>query len=105
MTSCDGSTLDLVYEVGREFTDVMFTVTNQLQQLRLTDNETFLLKAYVIFDGKNIYRDMMLCCYVTLQRANGQRVVSPRIRCRVTRSRLDNAGTSKVQQDDYTDEF
>ena len=54
MTSHDGYTLDLVDEVGREFTDVMFTVTNQLQQLRLTDDETFLLKAYVIFDGNII---------------------------------------------------
>jgi len=52
MTSLDGCTLDLVDEAGREFTDVMFTVTNQLQRLQLTDNETFLLKAYVIFDGK-----------------------------------------------------
>ena len=43
--------LDLVDEVGREFTDVMLTITYQLQQLHLTDNETFLLKAYVIFDG------------------------------------------------------
>jgi len=54
MTSCDGCTLDLVDEVGREFTDVMFTVTNQLQQLRLTDDETSLIEAYVIFDGRNI---------------------------------------------------
>jgi len=51
VTSHDGCTLDLVNEVGRQFTDVMFGVTNQLQQLRLTDNETFLLKAYVIFAG------------------------------------------------------
>jgi len=46
--------LDLVDEVGREFTDVMFTVANQLQQLRLTEDETSLIAAYVIFDGKNI---------------------------------------------------
>jgi len=51
--------LDLVTEVGREFTDVMFAVTDQLQQLHLTDNETFLLKAYVIFDGT-------MLCYVIL---------------------------------------
>jgi len=43
-----------VDEVGREFTDVMFTVANQLQQLRLTEDETSLIAAYVIFDGKNI---------------------------------------------------
>ena len=55
MTSRDGCILDLIDEVGREFTDVMFAVTNQLQQLGLTDNETILLKAYVIFDGNIIF--------------------------------------------------
>jgi len=55
MTSHDGYTLDMVDEAGREFTDVMFTVTTQLQQLHLNDNETFLLEAYVIFDGNIIF--------------------------------------------------
>ena len=55
VTSQEGCTLDLVDEVGREFSDVIFTVTKQLQQLHLTDNETFLVEAYVIFDGNIIF--------------------------------------------------
>lgn len=48
-TAFNGFTFDLVKAVGEEFSNILFTVANRLQSLKLTDEETFVLKAYVIF--------------------------------------------------------
>lgn len=48
-TAYNGFTFDLVKAVGEQFSDVLFGAACRMQALKLTDEETFVVKAFVFF--------------------------------------------------------
>lgn len=48
-TAYNGFTFDLVKAVGEQFSSVLFSAAARMQALRLTDEETFVVKAFVFF--------------------------------------------------------
>jgi len=48
-TAYNGFTFDLVKAVGEQFSDVLFSAAARMQALKLTDEETFVVKAFVFF--------------------------------------------------------
>lgn len=48
-TTITGFTFDLEKALGEDFTDAIMVVAKRLQKLKLTQEETFLIKAFIIF--------------------------------------------------------